>query len=62
MVIDDVEDDRRLIGGGKDHCRVKIRLRRRTVADPGGRDFRIALDGRGHRPADGLHILRGEIA
>ncbi|MNE22513.1 hypothetical protein D3C80_1157290 [compost metagenome] len=62
LIVDDIENDRGLVGGGEDQRGVEIRLRRRTVANPRSRDFRIAFDGRGHRPANRLHILRGEVA
>ena len=62
LVVDDVEDDGGLVGRGEDERGVEIRFRRRAIADPGGGDLRVALDRRGHRPADGLDELRGEIA
>ena len=41
---------------------MEVRFGGRTVADPAGGDFGVALDRRGHGPADGLHELRAEIA
>src|SRR5215203_344513 len=62
LIVNDVEDDWRLVGRGEDKGRVEIGLRRRAVADPSGRDPGVVLDGRGHRPADRLDELRREIA
>ena len=42
LVVDDVEDDRRLVGRGKDQGGVEIGFGGRAVADPGGGDARIA--------------------
>ena len=62
LVVDDVENDRRLVGRGEDEGCVKIAFGGGAVADPAGGDPGVALDGRRHRPADGLDILGAEIA
>src|SRR3546814_1252843 len=51
LVVDDVEDDRRIIDGREGQRRVEIALGRRAFAAPDGRDSAVALRGRGHRPA-----------
>ena len=62
LVVDDVQHHRRLVGRGEDQRGVEVRFGRRAVADPAGGDPGVALDRRGHRPADGLDVLRGEVA
>ena len=62
LVVDDIEDDRRPVDGGEDQRGVEIGLGGRAVADPARGDLRVARDRRRHRPADGLRILRAEIA
>ncbi len=62
LIVDDVENDGRLVGGGEDQRGMEVRLGRRAVADPAGGDPGIVLDGGRHRPADRLDILRGEVA
>ena len=62
LVVDDVEDDGRLVGGGEDQRRMEIAFGGRAVADPAGGDLRVAADRRSHRPADRLDVLRGEVA
>src|SRR3546814_2327208 len=62
LVVDDVEDDRRIIDGREGQRRVEIALGRRAFAAPDGRDSAVALRGRGHRPAYRLRILRCQIA
>ena len=62
LVVDDVHDDRRTVDGGEGTGRVEIALRRRTLAAPNRGNAGVALGGRGHRPANGLRILRRQIA
>ncbi len=61
LIVDDIEDDRRLVGRGEDQRGVEVALRRRAVADPADGDLRVVLDGRSHRPADGLDVLRRQV-
>ena len=56
-----LNDDWRAIDVGKCQCRVEIRLCRRAIADPYGRDLGVTLDGRRHRKAHRLDLLRGQI-
>ncbi len=62
LVVDDVEHDRRLVGRGEDQRGMEVRFGGRAVADPAGGDPGVALDRRGHRPADRLDVLGREIA
>src|SRR5438045_7181789 len=62
LVVDQVENHRRLVDGGEGHRVVEVRLRARALADPAGGNAVFALDGCGHRPADRLGKLRGEVA
>lgn len=62
LVVDDVHHHRGLVGRGEDQCGVEIAFRRRAVTDPCGGNLRVVADGRCHRPADGLRILRRQIA
>ena len=40
---------------------MEVRLCRAAVTDPGCRDVVFTLDCRGHRPANGMRVLRGEV-
>ena len=51
-----------LIDGGERQRAVEVGLGGGAVADPRRRDPRVALDRGGHRPADGLDVLRAEVA
>ncbi len=62
LVVDDIEDNRRLVNGGEGYCVVKIGLGRCAVAEPGGGDMILALDRGRHRPANRVRVLRGEVA
>ena len=62
VVVDDVEDHRRLVGGGEDERGVEVGLGGRSLADPRRGDRRVATQRRRHRPADRLDVLRGEVA
>src|SRR5207244_2748532 len=62
LVIDEVEDDRRVIDGAEDQGMVEVALGRGAFADPGRGDAAVTLIGRGHRPADRLRVLVAEIA
>src|SRR3569623_1454881 len=62
LVVDDVEDHRGAVDAGEGAGGVEIALRGRALAAPGRGDARVALGGRGHRPAHGLRILRREVA
>ena len=62
LVIDDIENHRRPVDRGEHQRGMKIGLRGRAVADPARGDLVVARDRRGHRPSDGLRILRAEIA
>src|SRR2546423_4342439 len=62
LVVDQVENHRRLVHGGEVHRVGEARLRARALADPAGGNAVFALDGCGHRPADRLGKLRGEVA
>ena len=62
LVVDDVENDRRVVGRGEDHGRIEIALGGRAIADPSGGDAGIAGDRGSHRPAHCLDVLGAEIA
>jgi len=62
LVVDQVENHRRLVHGSEGHRVVEVRFGARALPDPGGGNPVFALDGCGHRPADCLGKLRGEIA
>ena len=62
LVVHRREHDRRVVDRGESHRRVEVALRGRAVADPAHGDAAVALDRRGHRPADRLRELRAEIA
>ena len=62
LVVDDVQDHRRLVHRGKQHRVVEIGLGARALADPAHGDVVLALDRRGHRPAHGLRELGREVA
>jgi len=62
LVVDDVDDHRGAIDVGEGQRGVEVGLGRRAVADPAGRDLRVALDRRRHAPADRLRHLRREVA
>ena len=62
LVIDHVEDHRGAVNVGKGEGSVEIRFGGGAVTDPGRGDFGVALDGRGHAPANGLYELGGQVA
>ena len=62
LVVDDVEDHRRLVHRGKQHRVVKIGFGARAFAQPAHGNVVLALDRCGHRPADGLRELGREVA
>src|SRR6202030_2189233 len=62
LVVDQVENHRRLVHGGKSHRVVEVGFGARALADPARGNPVFALDGRGHRPADCLGKLRGQVA
>ncbi|VFT06270.1 Uncharacterised protein [Pseudomonas aeruginosa] len=62
LVVDHVEDYRRAVDMGEGEGGVEVRLGGGAVADPGRGDARVALDRRGHAPADRLDELGGEVA
>src|SRR5690606_6878516 len=62
LVVDDIEDDRGAVGRSEDKGRMEIALGGRAIAHPADGYLRVVADSRGHRPADRLDILGGEIA
>ena len=62
LVVDEVEDDRRVIDRGEGQGVMEVAFGRGALADPGGGDPAVALVGGRHRPADRLRKLRAEIA
>ena len=62
LIVDDIENDRSLIGRGDGQGCVEVAFCRRAVANPAGRDLVLTLVAGGHRPAGGLRELRTEIA
>jgi hypothetical protein len=62
LVVDDAEDDRRLVHRGEQERVVEVGLGARALADPAHRDRVLALDRRRHGPAHGLRELRREVA
>src|SRR5712692_2579035 len=62
LVVDDIQDDRRVVDRGEGQGVMEVGFRGRALADPGRGDAPVTLVGRGHRPADGLAELGAEIA
>ncbi len=62
LVVDHVQDHRGAIDVGEGQGIVEVGLGGRAVADPARGDLGVALDRRGHRPADRLHELRRQVA
>ena len=61
LVVDHVDDHRRIIDCGKGHCGVEIALCAGAFADIAGGNPGIALDRRRHCPAHRLRALRREV-
>ncbi len=61
LVVDDVQNDGRLVNRRKCQSVVKVGFRRAAVADPGCGDMVLALDRRCHRPANRLRELRRQV-
>ena len=62
LIVDNVENHRRLVNGSEQQCVVKIRLGAAAFANPPGRQMILAFDRRGHRPADRLGKLSRQVA
>ena len=62
VVVDDVQDDRRLVGRGEHKRSVEVGLGRGPFTDPRRRDLRAAPHRRRHRPPDRLDVLRRQVA
>ena len=62
LIVDDVEDHRRLVDLREQQRVVKVRFGGAAIAEPAGGDVIFALDRRRHGPAHGLRKLRREIA
>src|ERR1700730_6636461 len=59
LIVDHIENDRRLVYGSEQQSVMKIRLRTAALADPARGKVVFALDRSRHRPAHGLRALRG---
>ncbi|MNG95734.1 hypothetical protein D3C79_547770 [compost metagenome] len=62
LVVDHVEDHRRAVDVGEGQRGVEVGFGGSAVTDPGRGDLGIALDRRGHGPADRLHELGRQVA
>src|SRR3546814_8234780 len=57
-----MQNDLDALDRGKRHRIMKVGCGGWAVTDPAGRNAGVALDRRGHCPADGLRKLRAEVA